>query len=61
MIEREPRAQAQIEADALRRANDAWRAVQSATGLDQLEAVTAEWLEADRALRAARRIELLAE
>jgi hypothetical protein len=54
-------ALAQVEAVALRRANAAWRAVQRAAGLDQLDAATAEWLEADRALRAARRIELAAE
>lgn len=52
-------ATAHVEAVALRRANAAWRALQSATGLDRLESALHEWREADRALRAARRVELL--
>ena len=52
-------ALAMVEACALRRANAAWRALQSAATLDRIETAEREWCEADRALKAARHVELV--
>ena len=50
---------AMVEAVALRRARAAWERLQSADTLDRLECAERAWRDADRALRAARRVELL--